>query len=164
MIIRHRADQSIHTIHLTTRKDIANIQRAYGLRVAQRHKDDATSVMTWVHSMQQQKYNPFLLYNPQGANPTQECPSLGVNDFMLVLQNSLQAEVLKACGTNKMFCVDDTHGTNSYDFHLTNVLVIDEFGEGYPTAWCLSNRTDLYVQIDFLHAVKLNLGCDVTPK
>ena len=29
-----------------------------------------------------------------------------------------------------------THGTNSYDFNLVTVLVVDEFGEGYPIAWC----------------------------
>ena len=50
-------------------------------------------------------------------------------------------------GHNKIICVDDTHGTNSYDFNLMTVLVVDEFGEGYPTAWCISNRTDLIAML-----------------
>ena len=68
---------------------------------------------------------------------------------MLVMQTPLQAEVLKKCAPNSIICIDDTHGTNSYDFYLTTVLTVDEFGEGYPTAWCLSNRTDFGAIVDF---------------
>ena len=39
-------------------------------------------------------------------------------------------------------CVDATHKTNGYDFPLITVVVVDEFGEGYPVAWCISNRED----------------------
>lgn len=75
--------------------------------------------------------------NTRCENPASECPSLNADDFILVLQNSLQAEVMKTCGTGRIVCMDDTHGIN-YNFHLTTVVVIDEFGEGYPTVWCLS--------------------------
>ena len=34
---------------------------------------------------------------------------------------------------------------------------MDEFGEGCPVAWCLCNRTDKYILIDFLMAVKQNV-------
>ena len=47
--------------------------------------------------------------------------------------------------------------TNSYDFSLITVLVVDEFGEGCPVAWCLCNRTDKYILINFLMAVKQNV-------
>ena len=30
--------------------------------------------------------------------------------------------------------------TNGYDFPLTTVVVVDEFGEGFPVAWCISNK------------------------
>ena len=53
---------------------------------------------------------------------------------MLVLQTPLQVEVLRKCTPNRIICIDDTHGTNSYDFYLTTVLTVDEFDEGYPTA------------------------------
>ena len=54
--------------HLTTRKDIANIERAFGLRRAERHKDDAISVGVWVQDMMKSESNPVLLYqcSPQG--------------------------------------------------------------------------------------------------
>ncbi|GFU60028.1 c2H2-type domain-containing protein [Trichonephila clavipes] len=42
----------------------------------------------------------------------------------------------------EIVCVDSTHGTNSYNFKLITVLVVDDFGEGCPVAWCISNRED----------------------
>ena len=68
------------------------------------------------------------------------------------------------CGHNKIICVDDTHGTNSYDFNLTTVLVVDEFGEGYPTAWCISNRTDLIAMLYYFEAIQRNIGYKIVPK
>ena len=35
-----------------------------------------------------------------------------------------------------------TYGVNIYDFMLITVLVIDEYGEGIPVAWAISNRED----------------------
>ena len=59
--------------------------------------------------------------------------------------------------------MDDTHGTNSYDFSLITVLVVDEYGEGFPAAWCLCNRTDKYILIDCLTAVWIRVG-NIKPK
>ena len=42
----------------------------------------------------------------------------------------------------KVICIDSTHKTTGYDFLLITVMVVDEYGEGYPVAWCLSNRED----------------------
>ena len=43
--------------------------------------------------------------------------------------------------------MDGTHGTNGYDFLPISVLVINEFGEGFPVARCLSNRQDQFLLI-----------------
>ncbi len=52
-------------------------------------------------------------------------------------------------GSN-VICMDTTHGTNSYDFSLTFILVVDEFGEGIPVGWMLySNRQDGLINIEF---------------
>ena len=40
--------------------------------------------------------------------------------------------MLKKFGPNQVICIDATHGTNAYDFSLLTVLVVDEYGEGYP--------------------------------
>jgi len=155
--IRENSGHSLNRLHLTTRKDIANIERAFGLRRAERHKDDATSVAVWVQDMMNSDSNPVLLYKPQGSQPSQETPSLEQSDFILALQTPLQADMLVKFGSN-IICMDDTHGTNSYDFSLITLLVVDEFGEGCPAAWCLCNKTDKYALIDFLMAVKKRVG------
>ena len=126
-------DNSIR-IHLITRKDITNIQQAYGLRDFQHHTDDATSVMLWVEATHKNIPSPVLFYKQQRKLPGIECKYLLENDFMLVLQTPLQAEVLKKCAPNSIVNIDDTHWTSIYDFYMTTVLTVDSFGEGYPTA------------------------------
>jgi hypothetical protein len=54
--------------------------------------------------------------------------------------------------------VDSTHGTNGYDFNLITVVIVDEYGEGYPVAWCMSNREDVTLLKNVYNAVKLNMG------
>ena len=43
--IRNSLDTSVERIHLATRKDISNIQQAYGIQVEQYHNDDSSSVL-----------------------------------------------------------------------------------------------------------------------
>ncbi len=43
---------------------------------------------------------------------------------------------------NRVVCLDATRGTNIYDFQLITLMIVDEYREGFPVAWCLSNRTD----------------------
>ena len=71
--------------------------------------------------------------------------------------------MLKKCALNNIICIDDTHGTNSYDFYLTTLLIVDEFGEGYPTAWFLFNRIDFGVIIHFFQEVRENVGMNIKP-
>ncbi|CAI6357426.1 unnamed protein product [Macrosiphum euphorbiae] len=60
---------------------------------------------------------------------------------MLIILTETQKEVLKKFGSGKL-CIDSTHGTNQYNFNLTTIVVIDEFGEGYPAAFCISTKID----------------------
>ena len=48
-------------------------------------------------------------------------------------------QLFEKFGSNKI-CVDITHGTNEYEFHLTSVVVIDEFDRGFLAAFCISNK------------------------
>ena len=45
-----------------------------------------------------------------------------------------------------------------YDFNLITVLVVDEFGEGIPTAWAITNREDVTLLVEFLRAIERNTG------
>ena len=113
----------VKRLHLTTRQDIRNIERSFGLQTAQKHKTDAISVDIWDREMRNSlETNPVLLYKPQDSEPNSKCPSLKMQDFILVVQTPMQREMLINFGRN-IVCMDDTHGTNSYDFNLVTVLV-----------------------------------------
>ncbi|XP_065896991.1 uncharacterized protein [Dysidea avara] len=139
-------ESTYERIHIITKKDIRNIEKAFGLRGNERHEDDATSVGLWVEEMRQSDNNPVLLYKAQGVNDSTLCK----DDFVLALQTPFQAYMLMTFGNDKVVCIDSTHGTNA----LTTVIVVDELGEGYPVAWCLSNRTDTVLLTHFFQSVK----------
>ena len=98
-----------------------------------------------------------MLYKRQGEPQPKNCDNLDDEDFALVLQTPTQAEILKELG--KIICIDSTHGTNGYDCNLITILVIFvKFGEGFPVGWCISNREDLLLMINFYAAIKSTVG------
>ncbi len=70
--------------------------------------------------------------------------------------------MMKLFGDN-IICVDATHGTNVYDFQVISIVVVDEFGEGFPAAWCICNREDQIALQDFFKQVYSHVG-EVKPK
>lgn len=50
-----------------------------------------------------------------------------------------------------------------YDFFLVTVLVVDEYEEGIPVAWMISNREDAMALQPFFVAIKSICG-NITPK
>ena len=130
----------------------------------QRHKDDASSLQCWVNKCEGKETTPvLLLYKGQGLPLANDTDNLSHNDFVLCLQTPLQAMLLKRFVDQKHLCIDSAHGTNSYNFTLvTAVLVVDEFGEGYPVAWCISNHEDFFVLEQFFKATKRKIG-SITP-
>lgn len=158
-LLRDSVSTELNRVHLLTRKDLHNIERSFSLCQERRHAIDSVSVRFWVEKMKERKDNPVLFYKEQG-NVVAEVgcnEGLGVDDFALVIQTPLQADVLRL-GDKKVVCADATHGTNSYNFQLISVLVIDEFGEGFPAGFCLSNKEDYVVLANFFSHRKANTG------
>jgi hypothetical protein len=155
--IRNSVSDEFERIHLIQRKDINNIQRSLKLEGGQRHSDDATSVAAWVEEMRGKgEDNVVLFYKPQGVDD--ERRALKRDDFVIALQTPIQAEMFKKFGEGKVVCVDATHGTNAYDFKLITLLVVDEYGEGFPCAWCITNREDRAILIEFFASVRTKCG------
>ena len=74
---------------------------------------------------------------------------------MLIIQSAFIRHVLQKFGT-KGVCCDSTRGTNTCDFLPTTCLVLYEYGEGFPAAWCLSNHEDFTTMCTFFRKVKRN--------
>ena len=106
--------------------------------------------------------SPVLLYKPQGTEYTEVgiCNGLREDDFLLVLQTPLQMEMLRSFGNN-IICVDATHGTNEYDFMLVSMIVIDDYGEGCPVAWCFTNREDELSLTHFFSHIEQKLSSPI---
>ena len=157
--IRESVNTKLSRIHLVTRRDILNVERAYGVRSIEKHQSDALSVDAWVEELKANgDGNPILMYKPQGQIFSDTTFNLAKNDFCLAIQTKLQQEMFKKCANSHVVCVDSTHKTNGYDFPLITVLVADEFGEGYPVAWCISNREDKVVLIAFFEQLREKCG------
>lgn len=143
---------SIGREHLVSIQDIG---RQYNVQGVQRHHQDLQSVDIWVEEMRGEPYNPILLYKTQNKVL-----------MLIILPKMIYCSVFKLnfkktkkFGNN----VDSTHGTTMYDFLLITLMVLDEFDEGIPIAWAISNREDQSILIEFFKSVRATVG-NLNPK
>ena len=156
--IRKDVGTIFQKIHLVEKKDINNIAKSFNLFDFKRHDNDQDSVAAWIHEWKNQPDNPVLFYKLQGEH----CRCFEDDDFIIVLQTEFQQQLLQKFG-NDGICVDTTHGTNMYDFLLTTVMVVDDFGTGQPVGWCMANHeTFPFVKV-FFDALIKNSG-NFSPK
>lgn len=156
--IRESVSANFHRQHLVDRQDIVNVEKAFGLRKVQRHTNDQQSTLAWISEWEESKEceSPVLCFKLQGEE-AEEGYDLAKDDFLMAIQTPFQREMLKTFAY-KGICCDSTHGTNSYDFPLTTIHVIDEYGEGIPVAWCLSNHEDFTAMVIFFQEIKKSCG------
>ena len=155
--VRDTISHGINREHLVTKQDVHNIKHQYNIDGISRHPNDMTSVCAWIEEFKTDPNNPVLLFKPQGEQQPEGMDDVGTDDFILVLQTQFQLDMLKAYG-HKCICMDATYGVNLYDFMLTSVLVIDEFGEGIPVAWAITNREDTAILVQYLQSLKQKVG------
>lgn len=55
-------------------------------------------------------------------------------------------------------CADGTHGLNRYRYQLYSLMVVDEYGNGIPVAYCFSNKADTIVIKIFFESLKKGLN------
>ena len=65
--------------------------------------------------------------------------NLSKDDFLIVIQTPFQKDTMQQYGS-KAVLMDSTHSTTQYKFLLISIMVIDDYGEGIPVAWAISNR------------------------
>ena len=141
---------------LPNRRGISGTERAYGLRTVQRHENDQQSTLAWSEEWKQTDQNPVLFLKLQDED-AQEGYDLAKEDFLMVIKTPFQQEMLTKFA-DKGICCDSTHGTNGYDFPLTTIHVIDEFGQGIPVAFCLSNHEDFTSMVIFVREIRKRCG------
>ena len=151
--IRDNLGDTLQRDYLTSKQDIHNIMHQYNIDLVQRHSEDAKSVHCWVADLADKDYDCILCYKPQGELKY----GLPTNDFILGIQTQFQRDTMAKYAKN-LVRLDSTHSTTGYDFLLVTVLVKDEFGEGVPVAWLISNREDVCSLDPFFAALKERIG------
>ena len=151
--IRDNSEDGINREHVIERQDIWNIKHQHNIELMEKHKSDTISIHCWVQELRKCEFNPVLVYKQQGKIEY----GLPEKDFILGIQTKYQLDMLKAHGS-RIICMDATHSTNQYEFMLTTIMVIDEYGEGCPVAWLISNREDQLVLNPFIAAIKERTG------
>lgn len=153
-------DSSLERLHLLTKKDLYNLEDRFNLHSeAVRHKCDTISIESWVNEMHNN--GCVLFYKAQGTE-SPEYPHLKIEDFILIIMNDGQKEILKKYGSDAI-CIDSTHGTNGYDCELTTLLILDDLRQGFPCSFLISNRGDKTVVSIFFAFVKEHVG-NLSPK
>ena len=141
-------------LHAFSRVDAHNIKTSYNIHCPiRRHKDDAASVNVLVNDLQALDDNPVLLFKKQ----TEEYEGLNNEDFALILQTKFQKNMFTKFAKS-IVCIDGTHDTNKYKFQLYTLLTLDEWNEGVPVAFCISNREDEAIFRIFFDKIKEAAG------
>ena len=111
-------DQCASRKYFITKQDISNVRVNIKDNVIVRHKSDPMSVSLLVSQLQQEAFDPILLFKPQGEKSTTHT-TLPTEGFVLVIQIQflIQQELFQKYG-HKILCIDATHGTNAYRFQL----------------------------------------------
>lgn len=142
-------------LHLLTRSDLHNIESSFKLNIdVKKHENDAVSIHHWVQELKNDSC--ILFYKPQ-KQIVEDYPQLAEDDFILILMNEAQKEILKKYGSDAI-CIDGTHGLNQYNFELISLLILDDLRQGFPCAFLISNRCDESVLSVFFSCVKQEIG------
>ncbi|XP_022091647.1 uncharacterized protein LOC110979845 isoform X2 [Acanthaster planci] len=140
--------------------DIYDVKKSLGVETVQKHLNEKESVLAWILQWEATEENPVLFYKLPGLNPDPNL-DLQAEDYIIILQSPFQKHMAQKLASRGVWC-DSTQGTNIYDFHLITLLALNEFGEGFPMAWCISNREDESTVRIFFTKVKENCG-DLNP-
>ena len=76
------------------------------------------------------------IYFKYARRRTIQCNNISHGGFILVIL--VQLNMLMKFGPN-VACMDETHRTDGYNITPKSILVIDEFREGIPVVWLVSN-------------------------
>lgn len=109
--------------HLIDKKTIHNLKTKLADSIIIQDSNDAISTALKVEALQQELYNPVLLFKQQDAEDASNI--LNKKDFLLALMTKQQMEMYENFA-NIILCMDSTHKTNSYSFKV----ILMRFGKG----------------------------------
>ncbi|XP_065903839.1 uncharacterized protein [Dysidea avara] len=149
--LRQDFDEVVARKHLIKRQDCRNAIRKTRDFTNHRHTNDAISVDRIVKELQLESPSSIIAYKPQGIVKA-DYPSLQESSFFLALMTSFQADMFKEFST--LGCVDSKHKTTQYGYKLITLVVADEFRNGIPVAWGITDVEDTNRYTVFFSAIR----------
>ena len=97
----------------------------------------------------------FMRYYKPRNKKSDEFPDLDEKQFFMVLMNDFQMEMVKNFNRQKerVITMDATFGLNNKKVLLITLMMIDEYGNGVPLAFCLSEHENESTIAAFLNCV-----------
>ena len=130
-ILRKRRNKNIFDFD-----EIRNLGDALHMKPALANGADKDAVFEWITECSKQDASPVVLsYKFNG----QEKAGIESTDFIIVLQTDYQKMMLQGHG-NSGISIQTTLGDDSYNHVLSAIVVVDEYGECQPAAWCISSQ------------------------
>uniref|UniRef100_A0A0A9XRR4 DNA mismatch repair protein MutS n=2 Tax=Lygus hesperus TaxID=30085 RepID=A0A0A9XRR4_LYGHE len=142
------AGDRLRRINLLRRQDLYNIKKEFALF----EKSVKNTEESWVEKINVS--GPVVrYYKPQGKAAMDEY-GLQSEDLVLVFFNNSQLDILKKF-SDKCICLDRVSTS------LAAISVVDDFNQGFPAAFLISNRIDSTVLKLFFKTVKAAVGCPI---
>lgn len=149
--IRESASNVKDMFNLVDKQDLYNIQRDFGLYDGRFDNNDFLSVARHIKFMSYETDNPILYFRSPSTQSEAESRQ---TSMLVVIATPFQLQSLATHGKNGTICMDSTHGTAGYGYLLTSIVVVDDFGNGVPVAFCLSSNSSEAEWKTFLEEVK----------
>lgn len=144
----------IKRIHLLEKKDTHNIRRDINIAYStKRHEHDSE----WVQEMMDKGDESPILYSYYKEQGKEGISCFTKVDFCLIIMTKFQSELLLKFGCDKI-CINGTHLSNGFNFQLYSLVVVDEFGNGYPVPFSFSNKSDSALYKHYFRYIKNVIG------
>lgn len=146
------ASESIAKYDLINKQDLRNIAQKNKLTKPETSHNDVLNVEAFIL-----EHADWVVYYKKQGILDDKYPELKEDDIIIIIMTPYQKEMLQKFGKN-VIAIDGTHGMNTYGFLLHTILVVDNYREGMPTCFALTNRNDETGIVVFLKEIKELMG------
>ncbi|CAL1285296.1 unnamed protein product [Larinioides sclopetarius] len=136
-------------LYLIKKKDARFISNAYAADEYNPGMGEVESVDQWVRQCCQMENSPILFYRPEGIGKSK-------GNFLLIIMTEFQKQILMSAA-KQVVCVDTLYRKKG-GFYLTVLFIMDDNEIAFPVAFCLSNKVDKGVMLQFFESVKDSTG------
>lgn len=146
---RKMKGSKLSRINLLQRRDVYNIKNK--VTYLEKEEDhDGKIIDNWIRG--------FGLVGMSGGPVVLYCPKGKTNDYTLVLIHHIQKIIYSIAFDGSIVYIKIKNGKPNVDFNLITISVINENGDGYPIAFCLSHKTEYMTLYTFFKIVYQNFG------